>query len=140
MGNNNFPIIFNKNDKIQTNIFIIYLLIIRKYISIPRIIPKIIYILISPLVYFMITNIIIRPETIQNKISCIYVMKSHVLRTLRWILKKSNNNPIHIPVRKNINTVLNWLSNSAFTNLLPFFYLKILLRKLFSFFSKPLSL
>jgi len=140
MGNNNFPIIFNKNDKIQTNIFIIYLLIIRKYISIPRIIPKIIYILISPLVYFMITNIIIRPETIQNKISCIYVMKSHVLKTLRWILKKSNNNPIHIPVRKNINTVLNWLSNSAFTNLLPFFYLKILLRKLFSFFSKPLSL
>lgn len=140
MGNNNFPIIFNKNDKIQTNIFIIYLLIIIKYISIPRIIPKIIYILISPLVYFMITNIIIRPETIQNKISCIYVMKSHVLRTLRWILKKSNNNPIHIPVRKNINTVLNWLSNSAFTNLLPFFYLKILLRKLFSFFSKPLSL
>jgi len=140
MGNNNFPIIFNKNDKIQTNIFIIYLLIIRKYISIPRIIPKAIYILISPLVYFIITNIIIKPETIQNKISCIYVMKSHVFKTLRWILKKSNNNPIHIPVRKNINTVLNWLNNSAFTNLLPFFYLKILPRKLFSFFSRPLSL
>ena len=76
-------IIFNKNDKIQTNIFIIYLLIIRKYISIPRIIPKTIYILISPLVYFIITNIIIKPETIQNKISCIYVMKSHVFKTLR---------------------------------------------------------
>ena len=73
----------NKNDKIQTNIFIIYLLIIRKYISIPRIIPKTIYILISPLVYFIITNIIIKPETIQNKISCIYVMKSHVFKTLR---------------------------------------------------------
>ena len=56
---------------------------IRKYISIPRIIPKTIYILISPLVYFIITNIIIKPETIQNKISCIYVMKSHVFKTLR---------------------------------------------------------
>ena len=122
-----------------TDIFIINLLNIEKYIIIPKTIPKNIYDLSSPFVNFITENITIIPENSQNKISCIYVTKSNVFIIFLWILKKSNRIPIIIPVITNISNVVIWFDVESFKFLKPF-YLNILPKKLLSFFSKFLSL
>ena len=74
------------------------------YISKPIIIPKNMYIRISPLLKYHMLYRIKTPVKIPNKTSSTYVIMFDVLKLLLNILKKSNNIPITTPVNeKTIN-------------------------------------
>lgn len=84
--------------RINTFIFITYLLIASMYIIVPKIIPANTYTLISPLLNLYILYNIEIPVKIQNSISWKYVNKSRVLKVFLKTLKKSKITPIPIPV------------------------------------------
>ena len=86
----------------QTENFINSLLKISIYITIPSITPKNINILSSPLLNLKIEYNNIRPLITQNITSCIYVIKSGVLKLFLNILNTSKSIPIKNPLSKNI--------------------------------------
>lgn len=95
-------IIFFKRLKINNEIFEKILLSVSKYISIPIIMPKNIYIRISPSLKYHILYIISVPVNNQKTISSIYVMILDVLKLFLNALNISNNAPMSIPVIENI--------------------------------------
>ena len=70
-----------------------------KYIIVPKIIPKKIYALISPLLNLNIEYSTIVPVITQKITSSIYVIKSLVLKDFLSILNISNIKPIKKPFR-----------------------------------------
>lgn len=100
-------IILRINNIIFVQMFIIYLLILIRYTTIPNAIPKNIYPRISPLLTIKILNKRINADINKNIISCIYVIISDVLKHFLKILNKSNIIPIIPPISiKNKNLTI----------------------------------
>ena len=109
---NPFRIIFFIVNIILTLHLIIYLLNDNMYRVTPNSIPKKMYNLISPLLYVNMKYKVIKPVSIQNTKSSIYVTISDVLNVFREILNMSNNKPIIIPFKINIINVYACFSNT----------------------------